>query len=87
MPAAPMKLTGQQRRTGLEDRRSFSPGHSYSTTPRRRIARFNSRWNEIVEQGFEERFPRMWNLDLTGCAGVFECGISDVIWTTVRKVS
>jgi len=85
MLPAPMKLAEQLARAGLEDRGSISLAKDYSITLRRWYDRFNHRWDEVAAQGFDERFRKMWNLYLTGCAGAFEYGMCDVIQMTVRK--
>ncbi|MCK0166803.1 cyclopropane-fatty-acyl-phospholipid synthase family protein [Jannaschia sp. S6380] len=85
MLPAPHKLTEQLSRAGLEHGGSFSIDKSYSITLRRWYDRFNRRWPEVAAQGFDERFRKMWNLYLTGCAGAFEYGMCDVIQMTVRK--
>ena len=85
MLPAPMKLAEEVSRAGLEEDGSISLAPSYSITLRRWYETFNARWDEIAAQGFDERFRRMWNLYLAGCAGAFEYGMCDVIQLTVRK--
>ena len=85
MLPAPGKLGEQLARAGLEDAGSITLARDYSITLRRWHARFNDRWEEVRAMGFDERFRRMWNLYLAGCAGAFEHGLCDVIQMTVRK--
>ncbi|WP_281826687.1 SAM-dependent methyltransferase [Jannaschia rubra] len=85
MLPAPMKLAEQVARAGLEDGGSVSLAKAYSITLRRWFDRFNARWDDVARQGFDDRFRKMWNLYLTGCAGAFEYGMCDVIQMTVRK--
>jgi len=85
MLPAPMKLDEQLAMAGLEDGGSISLAKDYSISLRRWFDRFNDRWDDVQALGFDERFRRMWNLYLTGCAGAFEYGMCDVIQMTVRK--
>lgn len=85
MLPAPMKLDEQLARAGLEDAGSITLAKDYSITLRRWFETFNDRWGDIAAQGFDDRFRKMWNLYLTGCAGAFEYGMCDVIQMTVRK--
>lgn len=85
MLPAPMKLAEQVARAGLEDGGAVGLGPSYSITLRRWRDRFETRWEEIAALGFDERFRRMWNLYLAGCAGAFEYGMCDVIQMVVRR--
>lgn len=85
MLPAPMKLAEEMARAGLEDLGSISFAKGYSITLRRWFDTFNARWDEVAAHGFDDRFRKMWNLYLTGCAGAFEYGMCDVIQLTVRK--
>ncbi|CTQ50824.1 SAM-dependent methyltransferase [Jannaschia donghaensis] len=85
MLPAPMKLTEQLARAGLEDAGSITLAKDYSITLRRWYDTFNARWDDVQALGFDDRFRKMWNLYLTGCAGAFEYGMCDVIQMTVRK--
>lgn len=58
---------------------------SYSTTLRRWFEAFNERWGEIGQMGFDDRFRRMWNIYLTGCASGFEYDTTGLIQITMRK--
>ncbi|SDZ32689.1 cyclopropane-fatty-acyl-phospholipid synthase [Jannaschia faecimaris] len=85
MLPAPMKLDEQLARAGLEHAGSITLAKDYSITLRRWFNTFNDRWSEVSTLGFDDRFRKMWNLYLTGCAGAFEYGMCDVIQMTVRK--
>ncbi|PIE13788.1 MAG: SAM-dependent methyltransferase [Rhodobacterales bacterium] len=78
-------LQRQVARAGLETRRMFDFGESYSQTLRRWHERFNARWDEIAAQGFDDRFRRMWNFYLTSCAAAFHGGNCDVVQITIAK--
>ncbi|MEM7489176.1 MAG: cyclopropane-fatty-acyl-phospholipid synthase family protein [Pseudomonadota bacterium] len=85
MLPAPGRLTEEIARAGLEEGTSLSLARDYSITLRRWFERFNDNWDDVAELGFDERFRRMWNLYLTGCAGAFEHGMCDVIQMVVRR--
>ena len=85
MLPAPMKLAEEVGRAGLEDGGSLSFARDYSITLRRWHERFNENWDAVAALGFDERFRRMWNLYLTGCAGALEYDMCDVIQMTVRR--
>lgn len=85
MLPAPHRLTEEIARAGLEEGASISLSEGYSITLRRWFDRFNHRWDDVVALGFDDRFRRMWNLYLTGCAGAFAHGMCDVVQMTVRK--
>ena len=85
MLPAPHRLSEEVTRAGLVEGTSLSLAQGYSITLRRWFDRFNEAWDEIAPMGFDDRFRRMWNLYLTGCAGAFEYGMCDVIQMTVRK--
>jgi len=75
----------QARGANLEtmDQREF--GESYSHTLRRWRQRFNERWNEISELGFDERFNRMWNYYLASSAASFKTQAIDVVQVSYRR--
>jgi cyclopropane-fatty-acyl-phospholipid synthase len=85
MLPAPHRLTEEIARAGLEEGGSTSLARGYSMTLRRWFETFNDRWEQIAALGFDERFRKMWNLYLAGCAGAFEHGICDVVQMTVRR--
>ena len=65
------------------DQKEF--GKSYSKTLRIWHKNFNSVWNEISSQEFDERFRRMWNFYLASCAAFFESGTGNVVQLTLQK--
>ena len=85
MLPAPFRLHQEAGRAGLEVIGSFEFGKSYSETLRRWHQTFNAKWDQIAEQGFDERFQRMWNFYLTSCAGAFRGGNCDVTQMTVSR--
>jgi cyclopropane-fatty-acyl-phospholipid synthase len=72
-------------RVGLDFSNIVDFRRSYSTTLRRWYDTFNDRWGEINAMGFDDRFRRMWNLYLTGCASGFEYDTTGLIQITMRK--
>ena len=48
--------------------------------------RFEASLNEVSDQGFDQRFCRMWNYYLAYCEAGFTTGSTDVgIWTLTKK--
>lgn len=72
-------------RADLRFVRSVEFGDSYSQTLRHWHDTFNENWSEIADQGFDERFRRMWNFYLTSCAAAFAVGNCDVTQITVKR--
>ncbi|MEZ8006098.1 MAG: class I SAM-dependent methyltransferase [Amylibacter sp.] len=79
------KLKGEIDRVGLEFENIIEFGHSYSTTLRRWFDTFNAKWPDISPMGFDDRFRRMWNVYLTGCASSFEFNRTGLIQITMKK--
>ena len=72
-------------RAGLDLNNMIDFRRSYSTTLRRWFDAFNEKWDEVSPMGFDDRFRRMWNLYLTGCASGFEYDTTGLIQITMRK--
>ncbi|HBZ44744.1 MAG TPA: SAM-dependent methyltransferase [Maritimibacter sp.] len=72
-------------RAGLMFGEQFEFGQSYSQTLRRWMETFNDKWDQVAELGFDDRFRRMWNFYLAGCAAAFQAENCDVVQVTVRK--
>jgi cyclopropane-fatty-acyl-phospholipid synthase len=85
MLAAPSVARLRAEAAGLVHLGSLEFGESYSRTLREWYRTFNDRWDEISVLGFDERFRRMWNMYLTGCAACFEAGTTDVCQMTLRR--
>ena len=61
-------------------------GDSYAYTLRDWRMRFEASLNEVSDQGFDQRFCRMWNYYLAYCEAGFTTGSTDVgIWTLTKK--
>ena len=85
MLPSPRALRSEVERAGLKIARSVEFGESYSQTLRRWHDTFNSRWEEISQLGFDDRFRRMWNFYLTSCAATFHSGNCDVTQITLTR--
>lgn len=72
-------------KAGLAFRDQVAFGQSYSLTLRRWFETFNARWDEVAALGFDDRFRRMWNFYLAGCAAAFQSENCDVVQVTVGK--
>ncbi|MBA9035813.1 SAM-dependent methyltransferase [Rhizobium leguminosarum] len=59
-------------------------GKSYARTLREWRVRFHARWPAIADQGFDERFKRLWNYYLSYCEAGFEEGSIDVGLYTIE---
>ena len=78
---------GQKLNAGLKVVNSIEFGESYSQTLRRWHEKFNDKWDQISEMGFDDRFRRIWNFYLTSCASTFHYGNCDVTQITIEKPS
>ena len=87
MLPSPNALRSEVERAGLKVVKSIEFGESYSQTLRRWHETFNSKWDEISQMGFDDRFRRMWNFYLTSCASTFHYGNCDVTQITIEKPS
>ena len=85
MLPSPSVLQSQITKAGLTKTASVEFGRSYSQTLRQWHDRFNARWDEVAQLGFDDRFRRMWNMYLTSCASAFESGYCDVTQITMKK--
>lgn len=85
MLAAPSMAQRVAENTGLKFTGSIEFGENYSRTLRAWYDSFNTKWDEIAVIGFDDRFRRMWNFYLTGCAACFQFGTTDVTQMTLRR--
>lgn len=72
MLPTPRILSEQARRVGLTVAAMDSFGHDYARTLHRWDERFCSVKTEVLRQGFDERFFRMWRYYLQYCAAGFQ---------------
>lgn len=87
MLPSPSVLRSQVETAGLAVVKSVEFGPSYDLTLRRWHETFNEKWDQVAEQGFDERFRRMWNFYLTSCASTFQSGNCDVTQITISRPS
>ena len=85
MLASPQAARFVAEDSGLKFTGSLEFGQSYSRTLREWFETFNTRWDQIAELGFDDRFRRMWNFYLTSCAACFLNGTTDVTQMTLRR--
>ena len=85
MLPSPGALRAEAAKAGLGVVRSIEFGPDYGQTLRRWHETFNDRWDRIAAMGFDDRFRRMWNMYLTGCAASFESGRCDVTQITLSR--
>ena len=71
-------LASAVNKAGLELKDSFFFGASYATTLQQWHSRFQNSWNDIAQQGFDERFFRMWTYYLSYCEAGFRMQFVDV---------
>jgi len=85
MLAAPSGARREAEAAGLTFAGSMEFAESYSRTLREWYRAFNARWDEIGALGFDDRFRRMWNFYLAGCAACFAGGTCDVTQILLRR--
>ena len=85
MLPSPSALRREIAAAGLEFLGSVEFSDSYSLTLREWRAAFNSRWGEVANLGFDQRFQRMWNFYLALCAAGFSAGATNVMQFALRR--
>jgi cyclopropane-fatty-acyl-phospholipid synthase len=70
---------------GLEFLGSVEFSDSYSRTLREWREVFNSRWGEVANLGFDQRFCRIWDFYLAVCAAGFRAGTTNVTQIALRR--
>ena len=85
MLPSPSVLKDQVKSAGLNFEKSIEFGKSYSLTLRRWHETFNSKWEQVAQLGFDDRFRRMWNFYLTSCAASFDSRNCDVTQITISR--
>jgi len=72
-------------RAGLEVVQQFAFGADYAETLKRWREAFLRHEPQVREQGFDEKFVRMWEFYLAYCEAAFSTGNTDVVQFTLRK--
>ncbi|TWF92941.1 SAM-dependent methyltransferase [Saccharopolyspora dendranthemae] len=85
LPSIEALETAFDTHTGLRRTERHSFGPSYATTLRHWRQRFLSRWDEVRDLGFSERFRRMWDFYLAYSEAGFRSGYLDVWQLGYRK--
>ncbi|MGF1446620.1 MAG: class I SAM-dependent methyltransferase [Pikeienuella sp.] len=85
MLPSPSEFRRQARRAGLDLAGSLEFGKDYSRTLREWRIRFNDRWHDIANLGFDRRFQRMWDFYLASCAACFAAGTTDVTQVALKR--
>ncbi len=73
-------------RHGLRVADLYRFGQDYATTLRMWRERFAANWQSICEEGFDERFFRMWNYYLAYCEAAFRVGRTDVVQLRLERI-
>ena len=79
MLPSPSAFKRQADKAGLVIRDAFAFGADYARTLAEWSARFEQSWPEIVAQGFDTRFHRLWQFYLAYCQAGFNSGCTDVV--------
>jgi cyclopropane-fatty-acyl-phospholipid synthase len=82
---SPQRVREQARAAGLEvvDEMAFGP--DYAETLRQWRDRFLSQEEAVLEQGFDQRFLRIWEFYLAYCEAGFDHGCINVVQFTLSK--
>ena len=85
MLPSPQRFEEKARSAGLEVENKHFFGPSYAETLRLWNQKFQTRWPEISDLGFDERFRRLWTYYLAYCEAGFQTGAIDVAQYTLVK--
>jgi cyclopropane-fatty-acyl-phospholipid synthase len=85
MLPSPTALDQQAGQAGLTRTSEFGFGLSYARTLALWNERFQAAWPKVREQGFDERFRRIWTYYLACCEAGFRTGSIDVVQTVLRR--
>ena len=75
----------EARRAGLTVEKKLHFGSDYAETLRRWRQAFEQQIDAVREQGFDERFVRIWRFYLAYCEASFDMGNTDVVQFTLRR--
>jgi cyclopropane-fatty-acyl-phospholipid synthase len=85
MLPSPERFEEKARGAGLELENRLFFGASYAKTLRLWNQEFQSRWSEISDLGFDDRFRRLWTYYLAYCEAGFRTGAINVAQYTLVK--
>jgi cyclopropane-fatty-acyl-phospholipid synthase len=81
----PREFRREAEAAGLEVVDEFAFGSDYAETLRRWRESFLAQRGHILQQGFDERFMRIWEFYLAYCEAAFSQANIDVVQYTLRK--
>jgi cyclopropane-fatty-acyl-phospholipid synthase len=81
----PREFRAQAEAAGLEVVNELAFGHDYAETLRRWRDAFMAQREIVLQQGFDERFIRIWEFYLAYCEAAFKEDNIDVVQYTLRK--
>ncbi|HEX9168265.1 MAG TPA: cyclopropane-fatty-acyl-phospholipid synthase family protein, partial [Roseiarcus sp.] len=79
------RLREEVDRAGLEWRAVVRFGQNYAETLKEWAASFETAWEEIRKQGFDERFRRLWRFYLSYCEAGFRAERTDVVQVSLSR--
>jgi cyclopropane-fatty-acyl-phospholipid synthase len=82
---SPAEFRRQAQAAGLQVVDELAFGPDYAETCRRWRERFLQRKADVLQQGFDERFVRIWEFYLAYCEAGFDEGSIDVLQFTLHK--
>ncbi|MEM7024697.1 MAG: cyclopropane-fatty-acyl-phospholipid synthase family protein [Pseudomonadota bacterium] len=85
MLPSPSVLREQIRRAGLRLQDEVTFGLDYARTLAQWGRRFQDAWPALREQGFDDRFKRLWDYYLAYCEAGFRAGYTDVGQVTLAR--
>jgi cyclopropane-fatty-acyl-phospholipid synthase len=84
---SPAEFRRQAEAAGLQVEEEFSFGQDYALTLRHWRERFLTHRAEILKQGFDERFMRIWEFYLCYCEAAFTMKNTDLVQYTLVRPS
>ncbi|MFN0163228.1 MAG: class I SAM-dependent methyltransferase [Burkholderiales bacterium] len=84
MLPSPAEFRRRAKAAGLEVTDAFTFGRDYARTLRMWREAFMARRLEVLAQGFDERFLRLWEFYLAYCEGAFNARSTDVVQFELR---
>ena len=82
---SPRRFREEAQAAGLSVVDSFAFGRDYAETLRQWRDRFMAQQESVLEQGFDQRFLRIWEFYLAYCEAGFDHGSIDVVQFTLQK--
>ena len=85
MLPSPSEFRRHARRAGLRIVEEMAFGADYAETLRRWREVFLRHEGQVLEQGFDARFMRLWEFYLAYCEAAFDAGNTDVMQFTLTR--